>query len=236
MMKKLCLPLIAVISMACGTVHGQDPAGFNVNDYVTIAPADLGLTGGPVDAQFDISSLLGLSTSGSVFMTVSNGDVNSTTTPDTWSVEDGTGDATKTTTFALSGTRRVRAYVRHGRNLGRQGGQDGIRTDFQSVWQSRNTTLDANYRQQNATELAANPQELFVQRTGATDPAGQNSENFVWTSDNTINSFRVFSTGAPGLDNNFSIGFQVEAVPEPSTGLLLIASAGMFFVRRKRRA
>lgn len=217
MFKKLILPVFVAMMMTGGMAYGQ---AFDI-----IAPSDLGLAAGSgaVNGIFDISGLLGVP-SGSASVQIVNGNISST---NTWTVGEGSPS-----TFILSGSTAVEAFVNHGANLGSdiQNGsfpRDGV-TSAAGESFTLTSTLDPDYT------FGQEANDFFVDYTGPdTGQVESNSTGFVFVSDQPVSSFTVFSSNTTDLNNNFTLGFRATAVPEPASGMLL-AFAGLFVLRRKR--
>ncbi len=222
MIKKSLLASIAIIVLACGSVHAQS--------FTRIAPSDLGLASnsGPLNSTFNIGNVFGLSPADVTF-TVSNAFVADGV--DSWTVADGGPSG-----FTLGGPVQVEAFINHGANLGSQSFQngsqsrDGFTASAGETW-TYNAGLDTNNYQ-----LGQSANDYFVDYIGPDDgQVKSNSNGFVWVSDQAVSTFTVFSNNTTDLNNNYSVGFRVvQAIPEPSTALL-IAFGGMFALRRRRK-
>jgi len=218
MIKKSFLAVIALSLFACSTSYGQ---------FVTIKPSDVGVSGtNAINQLFDISSDLGQADN-TTFLRVANGYISSVT--DSWTVSE-----SETTVFILEGPGMAEAFVNHGPNLGSEDFQngslarDGLTSALGETW-TLTTTLDADYT------AGQNASDYFVDYTGVeTNQLESNSSAFRWFSDQAVSSFSVFSTNTDDLNNDYNVGFQaVNAIPEPSSGIVL-ALAGLLAVRRKK--
>ena len=219
MIKKSSLALVALFAFACGSVSGQ---GFS-----PITASDLGLANGAtVNGIFDIGLDLGYANDTDVQLTISNGRVNGS---GVWTVAEGISS-----TYTLSGV-PTDAFVNHGRNLGSDSGtngsgsRDGVTGLTGQIWTLDTATLDSDYT------FGSSANDYFVDYTGTdTGNVEENSAGFIFRSPTPVTTLTVFSNNTADLDNNYSIGFSnAVAVPEPSASMV-VALAGLFFVRRKR--
>ena len=227
MIKKSFLAIIALSLCMCSSTYGQ---------FITISPSDL-LDAAPQAGQTfsvsnrDISSIFGLN-AGELTVSVSNAVVAQNT--DFFAVNE-----SNSTLFAYGGSTDVRAFVQHGRVLGNNfaAGQPTPRDGVSSstvfdLDTSVTTSLDANY------QFGSTATDYFVEYTGPpnSNPTEQNSSSdFRFVSDGPVSNFTVFSDNNNGniVNNNFSTGLQLVAVPEPAAGMIL-ALGGLFALRRKR--
>lgn len=218
MIKKSLLAVVALSLFACSSAYGQ---------FRTINPSDLTAATGPINDIFDISGLLN-APANTVSLQVANGFA---TASDSWTV-----DENETTTFILSGTTLVEAFVNHGANLGSEAfangslSRDGITAAPGETW-TLSSELDSDYT------AGQNANDYFVDYTGAeTNSVQSNSNGFLWISDQAVSTFSVFSSNTTDLDNNYGIGFrQINAVPEPAAGIV-ISLVGLLALRRRKRS
>lgn len=219
MIKNSFFALLAVLAFTC-SVHGQA--------FTVIAPGDLGFSAGsgPINGIFNIGLELGEANDSDIQLEIDNGFVAGTS----WTVSN-----SESTTFTLTGT-AAEAFVNHGRNLGSENfangplARDGITAASGETW-----TLDASSLDTSRYTLGQSANDFFVDYTGTeTNTLEFNPVGFRFDSDQAVSSFTVFSSNTVDLDNNYSLGFRaVQAVPEPTAGML-VALTGLFFVRRKR--
>lgn len=221
MIKKSLFALVAVLTLSC-SVYGQA--------YTAISPGDLGFStsSGPINGIFDIGLELGEASDTDVRLTIANGFVSSLT--DSWTVSE-----SESSTFTLTGPSATEVFINHGRNLGSEAfangslARDGFTSAAGETWTLASTVDASRYT------FGQNANDYFVDYTGTeTNQLEFNPVGFRFNSDQPVSTFTVFSSNTVDLDNNYSLGFRtVAAIPEPAAGMM-VAMAGLFFVRRKR--
>ena len=206
MIKNFLLALFALAAITYSNVNAQA--------FTPIPPSALGASGGAaVGGNFDISSILGLS-AGSVTLNIANGNANGAA--NAWVVSD-----SQSTTYTFGGTTAVEAFVNHGANLGSPSFTNGTGVPRDGVTAASGesftltSSLDSDYT------AGSSGSDFFVDYTGPdTGVLEANSNGFVFTSDQPVSNFTVFSTNTSDLDNGFGIGVRVAAIPEPTAGVL----------------
>ena len=219
MIKKTTLTLIALAAFAYSSAHAQS--------FTPISPDALGITAGSTDINtaFDISSNLGLS-AGSVTLEIANGNTNA---GNAFVVSDSIS-----TTYTFRGTTPVDAFVNHGRNLGSPSFTNGTGVPRDGVTAASGESFTLTSAITSDYTAGSSGNDFFVDYTGTdTGILAENSNGFVFTSDQPVSNFTVFTTNTSDLDNGFGIAVRVSAVPEPTAGVIL-ALGGLLALRRRR--
>lgn len=223
MTKQLRISVFAAIALFCSVSFGQS---FQLITPDTLADG-LGSGGEAVNGIFDISSEFDLPAN-SFRLLITNGLRNGSN--NTWAVAEG-----RSTTFAVLGDTSANAFVNHGANLGSEVFQngslsrDGIIAEPGEAWELR-SELDSDYTEGRIGD------RYFVDYTGDPnrDELVTNGQGFRFFSLQPVTAFTVFSSNTTEPNNNYNVGFQlVNAIPEPSAGIVLAISS-LVFLRRKR--
>ena len=219
MIKKTILTIVALAAFAYSNVHAQS--------FTPIPPSVLGASGGSaVSGLFDISSSLGVS-AGSVTLNIANGNANGAA--NAWVVSDSIS-----TTYTFGGTTPVDAFVNHGANLGSPSFTNGTGVPRDGVTAASGESFTLTSAITSDYTAGSSGNDFFVDYTGTdTGNLESNSNGFVFTSDQPVSNFTVFTTNTADLDNGFGVGVRVSAVPEPTAGVIL-ALGGLLALRRRR--
>ena len=232
MNKKNFLTLFALLVLTCSNVNAQSFTPFTPADLNAFNGLSLG-NGDTFNGTSNIGSLFGLPAT-DVTLTIANGNIAN----GVWTVGEN-----NSTTFALGGPVAVEAFVNHGANLGSPSFASGLSataSDGVTAAAGESFTLTSALDALNYTQ-SQNGNDFLVSFTGndtgnisVNQPNG-NQTGFRFASDQAVSQYTVFSTNTSfaDLNDNFTTGFRVVAVPEPSSAML-VGLSGLFFLRRKR--
>ena len=233
MNRKNFLTLFALLVLTCSNVNAQP--------FTLFTPADLNafnglnlVNGDTFSGTSNIGSLFGLPAT-DVTLTISNGNIAN----GVWTVGEG-----NSTTFVLGGPVAVEAFVNHGANLGSpsfSSGISGTASDGVTAAAGESFTLQSALDPLNYS-ASQNGNDFLVSYIGpdtgniSVNAPGGNQTGFFFTSDQAVSQYTVFSTNTSfaDLNDNFTTGFRVVAIPEPSSAMLVGLTSGLFFLRRKR--
>ena len=233
MNKKNFLTLFALGVLTCSNLNAQSFELFTPADLNTFNGLNLG-DGDTFNGTSNIGSLFGLPAT-DVTLTIANGNIAN----GVWTVGEN-----NSTTFVLGGPVAVEAFVNHGANLGSPSfasGLSGTASDGVTAAAGESFTLTSaldalNYEQsQNGNDFLVSFNGVDTGNISVNQPNG-NQTGFRFASDQAVSQYTVFSTNTSfaDLNDNFTTGFRVVAIPEPSSAMLVGLTSGLFFLRRKR--